>query len=583
MTNRLQPLHFCDTMKHFTQAVLALAVFAATNLHAQKFPNLALTPPMGWNSWNKFAGNINETLIRQTADAMATNGMKEAGYIYVVVDDCWEAKSRDALGNIVADPKKFPSGMKALGDYLHAKGFQFGIHNCAGTKTCAGFPGGRGHEFQDALTYASWGVDFLKYDWCEHGTANSQETYKTMRDGLATAGRPIVFSLCEWGDTKPWLWAKDTGHLWRTTGDIYNCFDCVYDHGSWKSFGMLQILDKQDGLREYAGPGHWNDPDMLEVGNGMAVNEERAHFSMWCMLAAPLIAGNDMQTMSAETREVLTNPEAIAVDQDKLGVQGFKYSSKDGLETWFKPLDDGGWAMTILNRSTNAQKISFDWQNEKVSDTFAKREANFSTTTYGLRDLWLKKDAGTTKEMLSAEIPAHDALMLRLKIDNSPMATPVGNSAAPAQKIIRIKAGVTEPFTDAEGNVWEADRGFADGETLSRAEDLAVANTKNPALYRSERYAMTAFSLPLANGKYMVKLHFAETYDAMDAPGLRIFSFNIAGHEFKDFDLFVKAGGAKRAYIESVPVEITSGKLDITFKPGVENPEINALEIIPQM
>jgi alpha-galactosidase len=566
-------------MKPFTRIIFALAVFACANLQAQKFPNLALTPPMGWNSWNKFAGNINEDLIRQTADAMATNGMRDAGYVYVVVDDCWEAMQRDKLGNIVADPKRFPSGMKALGDYLHAKGFKFGIHNCAGTKTCAGYPGGRGHEFQDALTYASWGVDFLKYDWCEHGTADSRETYKTMRDGLATAGRPIVFSLCEWGDTKPWLWAKDIGHLWRTTGDIYNCFDCVYDHGSWKSFGVLQILDKQDGLREYAGPGHWNDPDMLEVGNGMPVNEERAHFSMWCMLAAPLIAGNDMQTMSTETREVLTNPEAIAVDQDKLGVQGFKYSAKDGVEVWFKPLADGDWAMTILNRSTNAQKISFDWVNEKVNDTFAKREANFSTTTYGLRDLWLKKDIGTTKEILSAEIPAHDALMLRLK--NNSAAASASPVTAAARPTIRIKAGSSTPFTDAEGNVWEADHGFADGQTETRDDKLPIANTKNPALYRTEHYGMTAFSVPLANGKYTVKLHFAETYEEMNAAGLRVFSFNVAGHEFKDLDLFAKTGGLQRAYVESVLVDITSGKLDITFTANVENPEINGIEIIP--
>ena len=576
MTHRREPLHCSDTMKHFTKIILALAVLAGASLHAQKFPNLALTPPMGWNSWNKFAGNINEDLIRQTADAMATNGMRDAGYVYIVVDDCWEAMQRDKLGNIVADPKKFPSGMKALGDYLHAKGFQFGIHNCAGTKTCAGFPGGRGHEFQDALTYASWGVDFLKYDWCEHGTANSEETYKTMRDGLAAAGRPIVFSLCEWGDTKPWLWAKDIGHLWRTTGDIYNCFDCTFDHGTWKSFGVLQILDKQDGLREYAGPGHWNDPDMLEVGNGMAVNEERAHFSMWCMLAAPLIAGNDMQTMSAETREVLTNPEAIAVDQDKLGVQGFKYSAKDGVEIWFKPLAGGDWAMTLLNRNPEAKTISFDWKNEKVTDSFAKRDANFATTTYGLRDLWLKKDAGTTKEILSAEIPGHDALMLRLKNSSATAA------AAETRPIIRIKAGADAPFTDAEGNVWQADHGFADGDTIARADDLAIANTPDPALYRSERYGMTAFSLPLANGKYTVKLHFAETYEEMNAPGLRVFSFNVQGREFKDLDLFAKTGGLQRAYVESVPVEITGGKLDITFTPNIENPEINGIEIIPQ-
>jgi alpha-galactosidase len=394
--------------------LLAVACVAAFSASAQKFPSLALTPPMGWNSWNKFAGNINEALIRQTANAMATNGMLAAGYNYIVVDDCWEAMERDQLGNIVADPKKFPGGMKALGDYLHAEGFKFGLHNCAGTKTCAGFPGGRGHEFQDALTYASWGVDFLKYDWCEHGTANAQETYKTMRDGLATAGRPIVFSLCEWGDNKPWLWARDIGHLWRTTGDIYNCFDCFYDHGTWKSWGVMQILDMQDGLREYAGPGHWNDPDMLEVGNGMAVNEERAHFSMWCMLAAPLIAGNDMQTMSTETREILTNPEAIAVDQDALGIQGFKYSTNNNVEIWFKPLAGGGWAMCILNRNQEAKNVSFDWAGEKVTDNFAKRAANFSTTTYTLRDLWTKKETGTTQEVLSAKIPGHDVLLLRL-------------------------------------------------------------------------------------------------------------------------------------------------------------------------
>jgi alpha-galactosidase len=417
-------------MQRLTTLFLALAAFAATRLEAQKFPGLALTPPMGWNSWNKFAGNINETLIRQTADAMATNGMRDAGYVYVVVDDCWEAMDRDKLGNLVADPVKFPSGMKALGDYLHDRGFKFGIHNCAGTKTCAGFPGGRGHEFQDALSYASWGVDFLKYDWCEHGTANSEETYKTMRDALATAGRPIVFSLCEWGDTQPWLWAKDIGHLWRTTGDIYNCFDCVFNHGTWNSWGVLQILDMQAGLRAYAGPGHWNDPDMLEVGNGLAVNEERAHFSMWCMLAAPLIAGNDMTAMSAETREILTNPEAIAVDQDALGIEGFKYPlpahpvtpgprkptapPKAGVEIWFKPLAGGDWAMCLLNRNPAAKKATFKWNQEKVSDPLAKREANFSTTQYRLRNLWTQADLGSTRAPLKAEIPGHDCLMLRL-------------------------------------------------------------------------------------------------------------------------------------------------------------------------
>jgi hypothetical protein len=300
--------------------------------------------------------------------------------------------------------------------------------------------------------------------------------------------------------------------------------------------------------------------------------------------AAPLIAGNGMQTMNDATREILTNPEAIAVDQDALGVQGFKHSSKDGLETWFKPLAGGDWAMGILNRSTNAQTFSFDWANEKVNDTFAKREANFSTTAYSLQNLWTKQAAGTTKETLSAEIPAHDILLLRLK-NNSPDNSPASAAvAAPptAQKIIRIKAGVTAPFTDEDGNVWEADHGFADGQTEQRDASLPVANTKTPSLYRTERYGMTAFSLPLANGKYTVKLHYAETYDALNAPGLRVFSFNVAGHEFKDLDLFAKSGGLAHAYVESVPVEITGGKLDITFTANVENPVINGIEIIPQ-
>ena len=552
--------------------LLLIALVLATAAHAQKFENLALTPPMGWNSWNKFAGNISEQLIRETADAMATNGMRDAGYVYVVVDDCWEAMERDKLGNIVADPKKFPGGMKALGDYLHAKGFQFGIHNCAGTKTCAGFPGGRGHEFQDALTYASWGVDFLKYDWCEHGTANSEETYKTMRDGLHTTGRPIVFSLCEWGDTKPWLWATNIGHLWRTTGDIYNCFDCVYDHGSWKSWGVLQILDKQDGLREYAGPGRWNDPDMLEVGNGMPVNEERAHFSMWCLLAAPLVAGNDMKTMNAETREILLNPEAIAVDQDRLGIQGFKYSAKEGVEVWFKPMSGGDWAMAVLNRSTNAQAVTFDWKKEKMNDTLAKRAAHFDSITYQLRDLWAKQARGTTAAPLTTTVPGHDVLLLRLSTATAPTA---------AGQATRIKAGSDKPIKDSSGNLWLADQGFADGETTDRSPDLTVANTKTPEIYRSERYGMTKFSHALPNGKYTVKLHFAETYDGIDGAGQRVFSFTVAGHEFNDLDVFAKTGGLNRAYVETVPVEITNGKLEISFTEKNQSPEINGIEILP--
>jgi alpha-galactosidase len=361
---------------------------------------------MGWNSYNHFANNINEQLIRETADAMATNGMKDAGYVYLNIDDCWQGE-RDTQGFIQPDPQRFPSGMKALVDYIHSRGLKFGIYSDGGAHTCGGRLGSRGHEYQDALTYAQWGVDYLKCDWCEAEDLKAEGAYSTMRDALYSAGRPIVFSLCEWGDNKPWLWAGKVGNLWRTTGDIYNCFDCVIDHGTWKALGVLQILDKQDGLREYAGPGHWNDPDMLEVGNGMPVNEERAHFSMWCMLAAPLITGNDMQNMSTETRDILTNLEAIGVDQDSLGIQGFRYSAKDGVEVWFKPLAGGDWAMCILNRNKEARAFSFDWKNENVTDSLAKRDANFSTATYTLRDLWTKNETGTTKEKPAANIPGH--------------------------------------------------------------------------------------------------------------------------------------------------------------------------------
>jgi alpha-galactosidase len=375
---------------------------------------LALSPPMGWNSWNKFQCDVDEQIVRAMADAMATNGMKDAGYQFINIDDCWQGQ-RDAQGFIQPDPVKFPSGIKALADYIHSKGLKFGIYSDAGAKTCGGRPASRGHEYQDALTYAQWGVDYLKYDWCGCEDLNAAGAYATMRDALRATGRPIVFSICEWGQNKPWLWAADIGNSWRTTTDITPCFDCVMDHTNWQQWGVLRIVDAQKPLRQYAGPGHWNDPDMLEVGNGMSVNEDRAHFSMWCMLAAPLISGNDLQNMSPEVLAILTNKEVIAVNQDDLGVESFVYSTNDDVEIWFKPLSDGDWAMCALNRDKEPRTISFDWKNEKVSDAFSRRDAHFDTTTYSLRNLWSKQDAGDTSQILNSNIPGHDVLMLRLK------------------------------------------------------------------------------------------------------------------------------------------------------------------------
>jgi alpha-galactosidase len=235
-----------------------------------------------------------------------------------------------------------------------------------------------------------------------------------MSKALKTAGRPIVFSLCEWGSNKPWQWAAPVGHLWRTTGDISNLFDGILDHGTWHQNGIMLIVDAQDSIRKYAGPGHWNDPDMLEVGNGLTDAENRAHFSIWCMLAAPLMAGNDLRKMSDETKNVLTNKEVIAIDQDSLGIEALKYSDKDSLEIWVKPLINGDWAICFLNRSSQPKQIQYNWQDAIVNDTLSKKELNANKTTYNLKDLWLKKDIGTTKKPLKATLASHDVLALRL-------------------------------------------------------------------------------------------------------------------------------------------------------------------------
>jgi alpha-galactosidase len=390
--------------------------FSQGNNYAQnyrKFDNLALTPPMGWNSWNKFACNVDEKLIREVADAMVSSGMRDAGYTYLNIDDCWHGE-RDAQGFIHPDAKRFPSGMKALADYVHSKGLKFGVYSDAGSQTCGGRPGSRGYEFQDAQMYAEWGVDYLKYDWCNTEGLKAEGAYKTITAALRKAGRPMVLSICEWGNDKPWEWGPTVGHLWRTTGDIYNCFDCIKDNGTWKAWGVMQIMDKQENLRQYAGPGHWNDPDMLEVGNGMPANEDRAHFTMWSMMAAPLITGNDLRQMKPATKEILTNREVLAIDQDPLGVQGYRYAAKDSLETWLKPLAGGKWAVAFLNRSKRPQPVRFDWQATPITDEVSKAELNARQTTYRLRNPWTRKDVGTTKKAFQATVPSHDVVLLVL-------------------------------------------------------------------------------------------------------------------------------------------------------------------------
>ena len=388
--------------RRFALGIAALA-FLTTAARMPALDNgLARTPPMGWNSWNKFACNVSEDLIKQAADAMVSSGMKDAGYQYVVIDDCWQV-SRDRQGNIVPDPKRFPSGMQALADYVHSKGLKFGLYSDAGTGTCQNRPGGRGYEFQDARQYAAWGVDYLKYDWCNHSTQDSAASYALMRDALLKSGRPIVFSLCEWGSTKPWLWAKDIGNLWRATGDIVNKWD---GKEKWGGNGVVQILDLVDGLESYAGPGHWNDPDMLEVGNGgLSLVESRAHFSMWCLLAAPLMAGNDIRNMKPEIRDILTNKEVIAVDQDPAGVQGRRVKRDNGLEVWSKDLADGGRAVALLNRTGAAANMVVSWTDIGYPDHLSAK----------VRDLWEKKDLGEKTGKFSTAVESHGVVMLTIK------------------------------------------------------------------------------------------------------------------------------------------------------------------------
>lgn len=394
-------------------------VFSQGNTHTQlagKFEGLAMTPPMGWNSWNTFGTSIDEKLVKETADIMVSSGMAAAGYNYIVLDDGWMTRERDANGDLIPDPVKFPGGMKAVIDYVHSKGLKFGLYNCAGTQTCAGYPGTRGYEYQDARFYAKLGIDFLKYDWCNTQGITAKEAYTTMSNALKTAGRPIVFSLCEWGDNQPWEWGKSVGNLWRISGDIYPCFDCEFKHeeGNWSSWGFMKIVEMRKDIRKYSGPDHWNDFDMMEVGNEMNDTEDKSHFAMWCMMASPLVAGNDFRKMSKETLVILTNKELIAVDQDKLGIQGFKYSAEDGLEVWVKPLSEGNWAVTFLNRSEVAKKVNFDWKKQIIKDIDFGYEANFSKTVYKLKDLWKNKEIGTTKKNFTADIAPHDVITLRL-------------------------------------------------------------------------------------------------------------------------------------------------------------------------
>jgi len=354
---------------------------------------LAPTPPMGWNSWNRFKGNVDERLVIESAEAMVASGMRDAGYRYVVVDDGWMAPQRDRDGELVADPARFPRGIAAVADRVHALGLGFGIYTDAGTNTCMGLPASLGYEFRDARRFAEWGVDYLKVDWCHTSGMGPRTLYAKWAMAVHATRRPIVLSICEWGRARPWEWAGSIGHLWRTTWDI---------QPDWPS--VMAILDRQADLHRFSGPDHWNDPDMLEVGNGeLTIDESRAHFALWAILAAPLMAGNDLRDMPDEVRGAITAPEIIAIDQDPLGRQGRRVQSKDACEVWLRELAGGSRVVAALNRGTASREIAVTFGELGIDDRRVR-----------VRDLWERADRSTAAGEILADTAPHSATVLRL-------------------------------------------------------------------------------------------------------------------------------------------------------------------------
>lgn len=356
---------------------------------------IALTPQMGWNSWNHYHCNIDEEMIRQTADAMSSTGLAALGYDYINIDDCWAEIDRDSQGNMVPHQTKFPSGINALADYVHNKGLKLGIYSDAGTQTCSKtMPGSLGFEEQDAKTFASWGIDYLKYDNCNNNNIDAKQRYPIMSKALLNSGRSIFYSLCEWGEEDPATWAPAFGNSWRTTGDISD---------NWDS--MTSRADQNDGWASYAGPGGWNDPDMLEVGNGgMTVAEYRSHFSIWALAKAPLLIGCDLTAMNNDTLEILSNKEVIDVNQDGLGTQGKKVKADGDSEVWAGPLSGNRVAVVLWNRGSSTTNITAYWSDIGLNPS----------TVVNARDLWAHQDQSSVKDQVSASVDSHDCKMFVL-------------------------------------------------------------------------------------------------------------------------------------------------------------------------
>jgi len=390
-----------------TVSIVVWLTCGSTAAKAAVTADLAATPPMGWNSWNFFGVDVNERDVKETADALVKNGLRDLGYVYVTIDDCWQG-GRDANGHIYPNPKTFPNGMKSLADYVHGKGLKFGIYTCAGEVTCNKKTASYGHERADAQTFAEWGVDFVKDDYC-YGSGDLIETirrYTEMGDALKATGRPIVFSICEWGQRSPWLWGRQAGgNMWRVSNDVPDMWDNPY--GS----GILGAIDTMVNIDKHAGPGGWNDPDMLVIGldnkgyvkgGGCSDIEYRTQMSMWSMFSAPLIIGADVRRIRPAALAILSNAEVIAIDQDPLGKQAIRVARTGSTEVFKKPMSGGRIAVAFLNRGEEVSKMSISWQSLELK----------GETKCAIRDVWAHADLGTFSEKFSAEVQGHECKVI---------------------------------------------------------------------------------------------------------------------------------------------------------------------------
>jgi len=447
----------------FAFLIILAALLDSCNKPIEALPGPARTPPMGWNSWNAFQEDIDEEKIKRIADIMVSSGMRDAGYEYLVLDDGWMASERNAAGELVADPVRFPSGMKAMGDYIHSKGLKYGIYECRGYLTCQKLPGSFEHEQTDMNSFAAWGVDYIKLDAC-YAEINGRLTTEDLaiyHEAIENTGREMILSISDFGNGA-WAWGgKSYGQLWRTSGDIYPWMGSVY-HCAETSGGDGAIHPDFNGLWQFAAPGYWNDPDMLQVGNLENGVEDRAHFSLWCMLAAPLMAGNDLQQMSDTVRDIITNPEVIAINQDSRGHQGYKIYKQGDAEIYNKPLADGTAAVFFLNKGEKPIDLTLQFAEIGLKGKVR------------VRDLWKQEDVGTFKDSFTVRnLGQHEHILIRVgKSGSKPLPGP--EPLSPEEYTVKADSYLSEiPYIVKRGDAPAINRSYNGAGIVLNGEEYA--------------------------------------------------------------------------------------------------------------